>query len=995
MLTHVLRIWLLVAGLLPGVSLAQLTISTPVPRMVFQRDLVNQASVLVAGLAPSSAITIEARFVPLAVNQGAVTPWTPLAFLPGSKAFRGSVTVSAGWYRLDVRAKSGSATLAQTQVNRVGVGEVFVVAGQSNAYGGFERVPGATEDRVSCLDFRQDSLSEQLLPLRFSYISEGTAIGPSQPPHLWGMLGDKLVQRLNVPVLFLGSALGGTSSTEWQQSAIGNIGTDYRSSVYRRLGVALLHYVLRTGARAVLWHQGETDIKTDNQTYFNNVKAVIDKSRQQIGNVSIPWMVSRASYINNETNPNVIAAQNRLIAELANVFPGPSTDDIIGPDNRPDNIHMKGPGLLQFTDRWNQSLSNEFFQNAVPFIPDDESSLITSGYTLPLTRRPGETIAVASLRSVPAEADNQFFAQIIRTSDGATVYESPRSNDNPLLVTLPNDLPDGSYQLRTLSTHPATAGTLGEPFRILRSAPSSGLLPVIRPPVKNGAENPLIQRFAYRYESGSHGFFLMVQADVQTEVRVERTDGGPFNDSGWNVIPPRSQAPDYVDFADFNYVRYYPPVAFAVGGVEPGRYRLSVRRQGDTGPGLSYEMNLIDGRVILYYAMEPLGAIPPVLNLNNTAQAICRGSSFNVNIEVTDGTLNNDNVFSVRLSDANGSFANETTIGSGSGNPVTATLPASLPAGNNYRLRVLASSPNVASAPSDPLTLCSTANNTADLSMALRVSTRTAQINQPVTLTLVLANSGPLPVNDVSVKSILPSGVDFVDAPTSAVSVNANQVNINAGTLPSGASAPFVFRLKANRSGAFATAAQITTSSVTDPDSQPNSGTGDGQDDAAQVDLRTSDGGGPLSTSPNPDQVPLPPVQSNQPPADPAKADLSLSLSSSQLTPQVSTPISLSLTVSNRGGATANNVTVQAQLPAGWQLTSTNGLGVNGQSVTGALPAISAGSSATLVLSVRPTGSATLLAQIQTATPGDSDSTPNNGYTNGEDDEATLTVRTR
>ena len=85
--------------------------------------------------------------------------------------------------------KAGSTPLAQTQVNRVGVGEVFVVAGQSNAFGGIQRVPSAVDDRVMCVDFRQDSLSEQLLPLQFSHISYGTNIGPSQPPHIWGLLG--------------------------------------------------------------------------------------------------------------------------------------------------------------------------------------------------------------------------------------------------------------------------------------------------------------------------------------------------------------------------------------------------------------------------------------------------------------------------------------------------------------------------------------------------------------------------------------------------------------------------------------------------------------------------------------------------------------------------------------------------------------------------------------------------------------------------------------
>ncbi|WP_236648758.1 sialate O-acetylesterase [Spirosoma sp. 209] len=286
--------WLLVGCLLPTIVSAQLSISSPVARMVVQRNLYNEANILVAGLAPANATAVEARLVPLALGQGQLTAWTSLPFLATTKAFRGPLLATGGWYRLEVRARNGGTLLTQTSVDRVGVGEVFVIAGQSNVYGGFQRATSAAEDRVSCVDFRQDSLSEQLLPLRFSRASYGSSIGPSQPPHIWSTLGDRLVQQLNVPVLFLGAALGGTSSSQWQQSAARNIGPTQNTAVYRRLGVALLHYVSRTGARAVLWHQGESDSYTDTQTYFDNIRQVIEKSRQQTG-FTLPWVMSRVS----------------------------------------------------------------------------------------------------------------------------------------------------------------------------------------------------------------------------------------------------------------------------------------------------------------------------------------------------------------------------------------------------------------------------------------------------------------------------------------------------------------------------------------------------------------------------------------------------------------------------------------------------------------------------------------------------------------------------
>ena len=943
------------------------------------------------GMAPATATVIEARFVPLAVDQGMTTAWTHISFLPGSSAFEGQVSVSAGWYRLDVRATANNTVIAQTQVNRVGVGEVFVVAGQSNVYGHIQRVLPSYEDRVSCVDFQQDSLSDQLLPLQFSHITYGSSIGPSQPPHLWSMLGDKLVKRLNVPVLFLGAALGGSSSTEWQQGAIGNLGTTTNSAVYRRLGEALLHYVTRTGARAVLWHQGETDTYngTSYQTYYNNLNTVLQKSRQQLGASPIAWMISRVSYNSSQTSPAVISAQNQLISSLSNVFPGPASDSIVGPDNRPDYIHMKGPGLTRFINSWDQALSASFFQNAVPYIPTrSDQTLITSGYTLPLSRRQGDVVAVASLRSNPYETDNQYIAQLIRVSDGAIMYESAPGTDNPILITIPQSLPDGQYQFRTNSTHPVVVGTLSEPFSIQRSTPSSALLPVRKAPVRGGTADIAIKRFTYSYEPDSHGFFALVEATAPVEVRLERIDGGSFSNSGWNLMPPSSQAPDYEQFAEFNYIRNYPPTAFGVGGVEPGKYRYSVRLQGDSGPGLWYDLTFLGGRMILYQNETP-PPIPPVLSISNPLTG-CQRGSIQVTVDVTDGTLNSGNGFSVRLSDATGSFTNETTIGTGTSSLLSASIPPDLPTGNTYKIRVVASNPAVASAPSSSFSICS---GGADLAMALSSSARTPSTNQPVTLTVVVTNSGPLTANKVMVQSLLPEGMAFIDAVSSGISVTGNTVTIDAGTLNVDEQLPFVYRLKATQPGSFAISAQIMASDQTDPDSQPNSGTGDGQDDTAIIDLRTPDASGQFYASPNPNQVPLPPVQSNQPPADPTKADLSLAVRSSSLAVTASQVATFSLVVRNEGGATAGNVSVQTLLPPGWQLTDTNGLTINGQTVTGTIESIPAGGTGTLVLSVRVSSAGTLRSQVLGASPADPDSTPGNGYTNGEDDEASINIR--
>ena len=61
------------------------------------------------------------------------------------------------------------------------------------------------------------------------------------------------------------------------------------------------------------------------------------------------------------------------------------------------------------------------------------------------------------------------------------------------------------------------------------------------------------------------------------------------------------------------------------------------------------------------------------------------------------GTFEPDNRFEVQLSDADGRFDNPRTVGSGLNSPIAFTLPADLPAGDRYALRVVSTSPTAAS----------------------------------------------------------------------------------------------------------------------------------------------------------------------------------------------------------------------------------------------------------------------------------------------------------
>jgi hypothetical protein len=67
------------------------------------------------------------------------------------------------------------------------------------------------------------------------------------------------------------------------------------------------------------------------------------------------------------------------------------------------------------------------------------------------------------------------------------------------------------------------------------------------------------------------------------------------------------------------------------------------------------------------------------------------GASVNIGYVAT-GTFNGGNTFTAQLSDASGSFATPTVIGSGT-SPISGTIPAGTAAGTGYRIRVVADDP--------------------------------------------------------------------------------------------------------------------------------------------------------------------------------------------------------------------------------------------------------------------------------------------------------------
>lgn len=112
---------------------ASIELVSPKSYAIFQRDAKNMAGVKVSGSLAGNADAIEARATASEDLDGTDIKWTVIVQAPSEGVFSAALQVPAGWYDIEVRAVKDKKTLDEVSVEYVGIGEVFITAGQSNS----------------------------------------------------------------------------------------------------------------------------------------------------------------------------------------------------------------------------------------------------------------------------------------------------------------------------------------------------------------------------------------------------------------------------------------------------------------------------------------------------------------------------------------------------------------------------------------------------------------------------------------------------------------------------------------------------------------------------------------------------------------------------------------------------------------------------------------------------------------------------------------------
>ncbi len=325
---------------------------------------------MVRGSAPA-AVRVEARILGDSIAGPLPAQWRRLPLDPASHQFSSSLpTTAGGFYTVEVRALDDHrATVTETVAN-VGVGEVFVVSGQSNSTN-YGEVQQLTQTRmVTSFDGSAWVLANDPQPGTQDNSTKGSFI-PS--------FGDALYRKYHVPIGVASVGHGSTSVRQWLPAGTpaDNMPTMTRYITRRPGGVLIsdgtlfngmmlrIHQLGPHGFRALLWHQGESDAhqppahEIAATTYASMMRQLIRAAHKQAG-WDFPWFVAQATYHtpDDPSCPPIRDAQ-RSLWQSGVALEGPDTDTLtaVYRQNGGKGTHFNDAGLKAHGELWAEKVS--------------------------------------------------------------------------------------------------------------------------------------------------------------------------------------------------------------------------------------------------------------------------------------------------------------------------------------------------------------------------------------------------------------------------------------------------------------------------------------------------------------------------------------------------------------------------------------------------------------------------------------------------------------
>ena len=354
-------------------AVASLNLTSPSDYQVFQRATRLKGIVVVSGSVASGAKgdvpveVLEARLLGKPLEGELAGVWQRLPFDPRVAAFRAELPAPAGgWYRFEIRARRSGTNVAEMAVERVGVGEVFVVAGQSNSANHGEKRQESKTGMAGAFNGVRWQMANDPQP---GASGNGGSFMPA--------FADTMHGRFKVPIGIVATGIGATSVREWLPRGVrfpnpptltGRVVTvgqgewESNGSIFSGFTSRIKELGPR-GFRAVLWHQGESDANQRDadrtltgELYRRYMEQLIRGARREAG-WDCPWFVALASYHSPDDtgSPDIRSAQ-RALWKSGLALEGFDSDALAGDhrDGGGRGVHFSEKGLKAHGKAWEE-----------------------------------------------------------------------------------------------------------------------------------------------------------------------------------------------------------------------------------------------------------------------------------------------------------------------------------------------------------------------------------------------------------------------------------------------------------------------------------------------------------------------------------------------------------------------------------------------------------------------------------------------------------------
>ncbi|OGV71999.1 MAG: hypothetical protein A3K19_22105 [Lentisphaerae bacterium RIFOXYB12_FULL_65_16] len=335
-----------VGVMMTSASANELKVIYPQPYTLFQRDTAENGVIGIRGTFPADKRPekLEARF--------AGGAWQVVDAHPGTDAFAGTLPAPVGQGLLEVRGADGSGLAASVEC--VGVGDLFLITGQSNADGhGKEMVKLDPKNPFVGVKYSRDVWSEGSDP--------SSSTGEYGSP--WPIALNRLIPDQKVPMGFIAAAVGSTVVKQWHRTEGATAANAWApGGMYAR---AL--EMVRTATdgsmkiRAVFYYQGENDM-----THWNKLTVMGDYNEYKTNLVAaisdfwydyhVPMLIGQITYeTDRQKCDNVRRAQQEVCKEHPHALPGAITYDISGEAGWTGH-YTTAAEMKAFSDRWTAAI---------------------------------------------------------------------------------------------------------------------------------------------------------------------------------------------------------------------------------------------------------------------------------------------------------------------------------------------------------------------------------------------------------------------------------------------------------------------------------------------------------------------------------------------------------------------------------------------------------------------------------------------------------------